>query len=105
MATYLDEPAAVAALIRDDEVHRDVYTSPEIFALEMRHVWSRAWIYVGHESQVVQPGDYVTLDLAGQPVILIRHADGVVHVLHNRCAHKGARLLTQPCGNTGRFIR
>ena len=105
MATYLDEPAAVAALIRDDEVHRDVYTSPEIFALEMRHVWSRAWIYVGHESQVVQPGDYVTLDLAGQPVILIRHADGVVHVLHNRCAHKGARLLTQPCGNTGRFMR
>ena len=105
MATYLDKPAAVAALIRDDEVHRDVYTHPEIFALEMRHVWSRAWIYIGHESQVAQPGDYVTVDLAGQPVILIRHADGAVHVLHNRCAHKGAKLLTQPCGNTGRFMR
>ena len=105
MATYLDKPAAVAALIRDDEVHRDVYTHPEIFALEMRHVWSRAWIYIGHESQVARPGDYVTVDLAGQPVILIRHADGAVHVLHNRCAHKGAKLLTQPCGNTGRFMR
>ena len=40
MATYLDKPAAVAALIRDDEVHRDVYTHPEIFTLEMRHLWS-----------------------------------------------------------------
>ena len=105
MATYLDKPAAVAALIRDDEVHRDVYTHPEIFTLEMRHLWSRAWIYIGHESQVAKPGDYVTVDLAGQPVILIRHADGAVHVLHNRCAHKGAKLLTQTCGNTGRFMR
>ena len=105
MARYLDQPAAVAALIRDDQVHRDVYTDSEIFQLEMRHVWARAWVYVGHESQIARPGDYVTVDLAGQPVILIRHADGTVHVLHNRCAHKGARLLTQACGNTGRFMR
>ena len=62
MATYLDKPAAVAALIRDDEVHRDVYTHPEIFTLEMRHLWSRSWIYIGHESQVAQPGDYVTVE-------------------------------------------
>ena len=39
-------------LIRDDEVHRDVYVSEEVFALEMDRIFGSAWIYVGHESQI-----------------------------------------------------
>ena len=44
-------------LIRDDEVHRDVYVSEEVFALEMDRIFGSAWIYVGHDSQIPEPGD------------------------------------------------
>ncbi len=100
-----DDPATLRALVEDDRVHRDVYTDPAIFDLEMSRLWSRTWLYVGHTSQVPQPGDYITTDLATQPVILVRHTDGSVRVLMNRCAHKGAKVVSNPSGNTGRFFR
>ena len=59
MNRYRDDPEAVRALVREDCVHRDVYLSPEIFELEMRHLWRNTWIYVGHDSQVPNAGDYV----------------------------------------------
>jgi benzoate/toluate 1,2-dioxygenase alpha subunit len=105
MSRYRDDPAAVRALVRDDAVHRDVYTDPEIFQLEMERLWARTWIYVGHTSQVPAPGDYITCDIAAVPVLMIRQADDTVRVLRNRCAHKGARVLSDRSGNAGRFIR
>lgn len=56
----------LAALIRDDSVHRAVYTDPEIFELEMRRIWGRAWIYIAHESQIPEKGQLLH-DNAGAP--------------------------------------
>ena len=53
-------------LVEPDRVHRDVYADPEVFQLEMERLWSRTWIYVGHASQVPQPGDFFTADIAAQ---------------------------------------
>jgi phenylpropionate dioxygenase-like ring-hydroxylating dioxygenase large terminal subunit len=102
---YRDDPQALAALVRDDAVHRDVYLDPEVFELEMERLWSRTWIYVGHDSQVPAPGDYATADIATRPVVMIRGEDGEVRVLMNRCAHKGAKLVSDPCGSVGKFFR
>lgn len=88
----------IAALVRDDRVHRRVYTDPAVFELEMERIWGRAWIYVGHESQVRNPGDYFATQVARQPVIMTRHHDGTVQVLFNRCAHKGAQIVGDACG-------
>lgn len=96
MSRYSNEQ--LAALIRDDAVHRDVYTDPELFELEMERIWGRAWIYVGHESQVPHPGDYLTTTIGRQPVVMIRHTDDNVYVLYNRCAHKGAQVVGDACG-------
>lgn len=87
------------ALVRKDKVHRDVYTDPAIFALEMERIWGRAWIYVGHESQVKKPGDYFATTIGTQSVIMTRHKDNKVHVLFNRCSHKGAQLIGDSCGH------
>jgi phenylpropionate dioxygenase-like ring-hydroxylating dioxygenase large terminal subunit len=105
MGLYRNDARALEGLVEPDRVHRDVYTDPEVFELEMERLWSRTWIYVGHASQVPQPGDYITLDLAAQPVIMVRQADGSTRVLLNRCAHKGTKLVSAPSGNTGRTFR
>ncbi len=105
MTTYRGNPEAVRALVRPDQVHRDLYISQELFELEQEHFFSNTWNYVGHDSQIPKPGDFFTFEIAGQPLIVVRHSDGSVKVLMNRCAHKGARLVSEACGNTGKFFR
>lgn len=99
MSKYSNDVERIRALVRPDEVHRDVYCDQELFELEMQRLWSRSWIYVGHDSQVPKPGDFYTADVAGQPVVMVRAADGAVHVLLNRCAHKGAKVVSANAGN------
>src|SRR5690349_7800159 len=105
MRRYRDDAEALLKLVEDDRVHRDVYTDPEVFALEMERLWSRSWIYVGHTSQVPQAGDFLMLDVAGEPVILVRLPDESVRVLRNRCAHKGTKVVSAPSGNAGKTFR
>jgi 2-chlorobenzoate 1,2-dioxygenase len=98
-------PPAIADLVRADSVHKSVYTDPRIFELEMQRIYGRAWIYVGHASQVPGTGDYHTTRLGDQDVIMVRGTDGQVHVLYNRCPHKGAKLVPEGDGCAGRFFR
>ena len=95
----------LAALVRPDSVHKRVYTDPGLFELEMKYIYGQAWIYVGHDSQVPAPGDYITARIGDQEVILVRAADRQVQVLYNRCPHKGAQIVPQGSGSTGKFFR
>src|SRR5687767_14225386 len=103
--SYRDNPDAVRALVQPDRVHRDLYIDPELFELEQEHFFANTWNYVGHDSQIPKPGDYLSVDIAGRPLIAVRHTDGSVKVLMNRCAHKGSKLVTEACGHTGKFFR
>ena len=105
MTSYKDNPDAVRALVQPDRVHRDLYISPEIFTLEQEHFFANTWNYAGHESQIPKSGDYLRNEIAGRPLIVVRHSDGSVRVMMNRCAHKGSRLVNAPSGNTGKFFR
>ncbi len=89
---------SLAEMVRDDAVDRRVYTDPEIFELEMERIWSRAWIYVAHESQISERGDFYTTDLVGQPVLLVRHDDDTFNLFFNRCAHKGTKVIELESG-------
>ena len=93
------EKEEILSLIEKDRVHKRVYTDPEIFELEMEKIWGTAWIFIGHESQVKKPGDYFATTLGREPVLMTRHSDGQVKVMFNRCAHKGAQLVGDSCGN------
>ncbi|MBT3551507.1 MAG: Rieske 2Fe-2S domain-containing protein [Rhodospirillaceae bacterium] len=90
-------------LIEADRVHRDVYTAPGIFDLEMARIFGRSWIWIGHASQVASIGDFVTTRIGRQPVIMVRHGDGQIKVLINRCRHRGVRLCALDRGNTKQF--
>ncbi|MBV9912152.1 MAG: Rieske 2Fe-2S domain-containing protein [Sinobacteraceae bacterium] len=98
MKQYRTQPEAIRALVQPAAIHRDVYTDPELFELEMERLWRRTWLYVGHDSQVPLPGDFYTTTLAREPVIMLRGTDNEVRVLPNRCAHKGTRLLSAAHG-------
>ena len=95
----------LAGLVRPDSVHKSVYTDPRIFELEMQRIYGQAWIYVGHESQVPGTGDYHTTRIGDQDVLMVRAADGQVHVLYNRCPHKGAQVVAEGDGCAGKFFR
>lgn len=98
-------PAALAALVQPEQIHRDIYRDEGVFQAEMTRLWARSWLFVGHDSQVPNPGDFITTILAGQPVLMIRGEGGAIHVLHNRCPHKGAPLKSEPSGQAGRAMR
>lgn len=105
MTRYTGNPAAIAALVQGREVHRDVYIDAEVFRLEMKHLFANAWVFVGHDSQTPNKGDYFTTQIGDQPVIMVRHTDNEIKVLYNRCPHKGTKIAIDRTGNTGKFFR
>jgi fatty-acyl-CoA synthase len=68
-------------LIEPDRVHGSLYTDPRIFADELARIWYRTWVYVGHASEVGQPGDYVRKSIGLQDVIMTRGAAGDDHLV------------------------
>ncbi|HUE09718.1 MAG TPA: aromatic ring-hydroxylating dioxygenase subunit alpha [Steroidobacteraceae bacterium] len=105
MTQYRDNPGTISALVRGGQVHRDVYINRDLFDLEMERLWHSAWIYVGHESQVPLTGDYYTTEIARRPILMTRAQDGAVRVFYNRCAHRGAKLVSATSGNCGGILR
>jgi len=95
----------VTDLVQPHQVHRDVYIDPDVFRLEMKHLFANAWVFVGHDSQTPNKGDYYTTQIGDQPVIQVRHTNGEICVLYNRCPHKGTKIAIDRTGNTGKFFR
>jgi phenylpropionate dioxygenase-like ring-hydroxylating dioxygenase large terminal subunit len=94
----------IAALVEPGRVHRRVYTDPAVFEVEMQRLFGRAWLFVGHATQVPKPGDFITIELGRQPVLMTRHHDGSVRVVLNRCTHRGVKLVAERQGNRQRLI-
>lgn len=93
----------LSALVGRGRVHRRFYTDPAVFQAELTHIFARAWLWLGHESQLKRPGDFFTTRIGKERIIVARHDDGVVHAFHNRCTHRGAEVCAVPYGNTTRF--
>ncbi|MGI9292993.1 MAG: aromatic ring-hydroxylating dioxygenase subunit alpha [Pseudomonadales bacterium] len=90
----------LSGLVEPTRVHKRVYTDPDVFELEMQRIWGQAWIFIGHESQIPKAGDFFTTNINHKvPVVMVRDKKGAVHVLHNRCGHKGAKLVESREGN------
>src|SRR4051812_31761429 len=74
------------------------YTSPEGAAAEARTVFGSTWQMVGRADQVATPGSYVTANIAGEPILVVRGDDGVLRAFFNVCRHRAAPILNEPCG-------
>ena len=82
---------------------RLIFTDETIFKMEQEKIFAKAWLYVGHESEIRNVGDYVTRQMATDPVILTRGEDGKAHVIHNACSHRGAIVCNKDSGNAKGF--
>jgi phenylpropionate dioxygenase-like ring-hydroxylating dioxygenase large terminal subunit len=88
-----------AALVREDRVHRTLYTDPEIFAEEMVKVFGgRSWVYLAHESQLPEPNSFLSVRMGLRPVIVTRDRKGGLHAVFNRCSHRAATLCREERG-------
>jgi phenylpropionate dioxygenase-like ring-hydroxylating dioxygenase large terminal subunit len=88
---------------KNGEIERSVYTDPEFYRLEQQRIFARAWLYVGHESQIRKPGDYVLSRMGEESVIVVRDNAGKVRVHLNSCRHRGMKVCRYDEGNTKLF--
>jgi salicylate 5-hydroxylase large subunit len=81
-----------------------VYSDPGVYQAELKKVfYGPHWSYVGLACEVPNPGDFKTTQIGERPVILVRNHDGTLHVVENRCAHKGVKFCQTTHGNTQFF--
>jgi len=76
----------------------DAYTSDEYFDYEMETIWKQEWICIAHVSQLKRPGDYISLDVLGEPVIAVRGKDNAIHVLSRVCPHRAMDIMPKGFG-------
>lgn len=79
--------------------HRSMFTDPEIFDLEIKHIFEGNWIFLGHQSQVQNKNDFFTYTMGRQPVFITRNKDNELKCFLNACTHRGALLCRTKKGN------
>ena len=82
---------------------REIFTDPEIFELEMKHIFEGNWVYLAHDSQIPNVGDYFATYIGRQPIVISRDKNGELHALINACAHRGAMLCRRKTDNHTTF--
>jgi Rieske 2Fe-2S family protein len=105
--TAASEILAVHGSDREPYYHslpRGYYLSPETFELEYSRVFSRQWLLVGHACQIPAAGDFFTIDIAGENVIIVRDKAGELHAHYNVCRHRGSRICDAASGRVKSFV-
>src|SRR3954464_9279604 len=89
--------------IEQGMIPASVYSDVEIFELERERVFGRAWMFLAHESEVPEPGDYVVRRILDDSFIVVRDDGGQVRVLFNMCLHRGMQVCRAELGNASHF--
>jgi phenylpropionate dioxygenase-like ring-hydroxylating dioxygenase large terminal subunit len=96
---------AIAALVDDRpaehifQINRRAFVDPEVYEAEMRHIFEATWVFVGLESQIPNPHDFITTHIGRHPVLLSRDKDNKICCLLNTCRHRGTVVCPFKHGN------
>ncbi|SOJ54649.1 Biphenyl 2,3-dioxygenase subunit alpha [Mycobacterium simulans] len=93
----------VFGTVRRGMIPAHIYNDKELFALEKERLFSRAWMFVAHESEIPQDGDYVVRRVLDDSFIIARDSSGQVRALFNMCLHRGMQLCRAEMGNASNF--
>ena len=89
--------------LSNGQVSREIFVNEEIYREEQERLFARAWLFVGHESQIPNPGDFFVSGMGEESVILCRDRAGEIHVFLNSCRHRGMKVCRYDEGNTPIF--
>ena len=92
----MNPPASAADALQPGNGYRlppEAYFEAGWFAREQRQLFRRSWNYIGELRDISEPGDYLTTDIGGSPIVVIRDEAGCLRAFHNICRHRGAKLL------------
>src|SRR3954471_22821496 len=84
-------------------ISREIFTSDELYKQQLERIFARAWLFVGHESQIPNANDFFVSRMGEESVILTRDRQGEIHVLLNTCMHRGMKVCRYDEGNTPVF--
>tara|TARA_R110000772_G_scaffold58952_10_gene133605 strand:- start:954 stop:2246 length:1293 start_codon:yes stop_codon:yes gene_type:complete len=85
------------------KVSRNNFTDPDVFAREREHIFSTCWLYLGHESELQKPGDFVTRIVGGRSILFNKDRQGNLRALFNTCPHRGSQVCRERAGNAKSF--
>lgn len=96
----------VSELVNEDAtlIHRRCWADEGVYELEKRGIFGKAWLFLGHETQIKNPGDFVQAYMCETPIILSRGQDMKVYANVNSCTHRGLPVCRADHGNTKRFV-
>jgi Rieske 2Fe-2S family protein len=83
---------------------REFYADDAVYEAEIERIWRRGWLFAGHTCQIPEPGDYFTVAVDTDSVIVVRGDDGAIRGLHNVCRHRGSLVCTEASGRVRRFV-
>ena len=89
--------------LEDGLVSRKIFFDPEIYQIELERIFARCWLFLGHESQIPNPGDYMTAYMGEDPILVCRGSDGTVRAFLNSCCHRGMKVCRADRGNARQF--
>lgn len=91
------------SLEEDGKLLAKVYNEPAVFEMEKDNIFTKTWMFLAHETELPDPGDYVVRRIVGDSFIISRDEHGEIHVLFNMCRHRGMQLCRVDSGNTSHF--
>lgn len=103
-ATTVDAATLVARRVPGYTLESPFYTSREFFDIDVALIFGKHWIFVAVEVEIPEEGDYVTVEVGAESIIVVRDDDCEVRAFHNVCRHRGARLLDGRCGAVGNIV-
>ena len=74
----------------------EFYSDEEIYQLDLQSIWRRGWLFAGHSCEIPNAGDYFTLRVDKDSIIVIRSSEGIVRAFYNVCRHRGSLVGTRP---------
>ncbi|EIE49957.1 benzene 1,2-dioxygenase [Salipiger aestuarii] len=101
--TYTDEDIKNLVDTKTGKYSPEIYTSEELYQLELEKIFARTWICVGHESQLPNYGDFQSAYIGEDPVVVVRQKDNSIRVFLNQCRHRGMRICRVDAGNARAF--